>query len=91
MVFLCWLIFCSGADIMYRKVHACFKLVHSLFVKLGLIVKREEEEWDEEDYLQRELPNALADDIREAGGVNKAQIFTESCIQRFFCSECPGH
>jgi hypothetical protein len=78
MVFLCWLIFWSGADIMYRKVHACFKLVHSLFVKLGLIVKREEEEWDEEDYLQRELPNALADDIREAGGVNKAQIFTES-------------
>ena len=46
MVFLCWLIFWSGADIMYRKVHACFKLVHSLFVKLGLIVKREEEEWD---------------------------------------------
>ena len=79
MVFLSWLIFFSGADIMYRKVHACFKLVHSLFVKLRLIVEEEEEEWDEKEFL-RELPSGLADDIREGGGVNKAQFFTESSV-----------
>ena len=37
-------------------------------VKLGLMTEEEEEEWDEEDYLH-ELPNGLADSIRECGGV----------------------
>jgi hypothetical protein len=69
-VFLCWLIFFNGADIMYRKVHACFDLVHKLMVKLGLIVKEEMEEWDEEDYLNQ-LPHGLADDIRDGDGVEK--------------------
>jgi hypothetical protein len=45
-------------------VHACFNYVHKLLGKLGLIVEVEKEEWSEDDYLQQ-LPNALADDIRD--------------------------
>ena len=73
-IFLCWLIFFNGADILYRKVHSLFSFLRSLLVKLGLIEDEEEEEWDEEDFLH-ELPNGLADDIRHGGGIQK--VFSE--------------
>jgi len=48
-VLLCWLIFFSGADILYRNVHLVFSFCHRMLVKLGLLEEEEEEEWDEED------------------------------------------
>ena len=61
--FLCWLVFCNGADVLYRKVHSLFHYIFLLLVKLGICEEEEEEEWDEEDYL-KQLPEGLANDIR---------------------------
>ena len=84
-VFLCWLIFFNGADILYRKVHNVFDFFHSVLVRFGLIEEEEEEEWDEEDYLH-ELPSGLADDIRAQGGVLNAfgnLVSTEMVLEEY--------
>ena len=46
------------------QVHNVFGFVYSILVRMGLIEEQQEEEWDEEDYLA-ELPQGLADDIRQ--------------------------
>ncbi|EKX46265.1 hypothetical protein GUITHDRAFT_107876 [Guillardia theta CCMP2712] len=76
-VLLAWLIFFEGADILYRRVHSLFEVIHALLVRLHVIPEVVYEEWNEEEYLET-LPLGLAETIKECGG--------PGCVFRKFTS-----
>jgi len=75
-LFLIWLIFFKGADILYRKVHSMFQAGNRLLIQYKILEEKVQQEWSEEDYLC-ELPIGLAQEIRQRGGTATPHLLVQ--------------